>query len=485
MTHLTTNLREWSKRVILAKHLRDDHEFLPAALAILETPPSPVHVALIWAICLLAAVALIWGYFGQIDIIAIAQGKIQPAGRVKTIQPLETGRVVAVNVENGQHVQAGDVLVELDAAEALADERASQSALAAYRGEALRRRAAIASAEAAHFVDPLSIAWPADVPESLRLREERVLRGDLAQLNAALESLDAQLKQKKEETRRLQATIGAQEALIAMLEQRVTMRKNLLARNSAPKAAVIDAMETLLTQQTALASQKGQLAEARAAAEVLVKEQRKAVDAFFAENNQKLAEAERQIDDLDQKFVKAREKTGHMILRSPISGTVLGLTVTTKNQVLTTSEELMRIAPDDATLEIECYLQNKDVGFVKPGQTAVVKIESFPFTRYGVLDAHVKRVARDAIPESDAQTIEGNPSRAPKSHTFAGAQRIQNLVFPVTLVADQNSMNIDGVDVPLAPGMAVSVEVRTGKRRILEYLFSPLVETASRALKER
>jgi hemolysin D len=485
MTDAITKLGDKAKSLVLVRWARDDREFLPAALAILETPPSPVRIALIWVICLLATVALGWSYFGRIDIIAVAQGKVQPTGRVKTIQPLETGRVVALHVENGQHVQAGETLVELDASEALADELASESALKAFTAESLRRRASITAAEAPPpFKTPI-VAWPKEIPAAIREREERVLRGDLAQLNIAIQSFEAQISQKKEEVHRLEATIRAEQELIATLEQRVAMRKNLLARGSAPRAAVIDAMETLQAQQTTLATQRGQLIESRASVTVLEKELRKAIDTFLADNNQKLAEAERQIDDLRQKHSKAHVKTGHMVLTSPISGTVLGLSVTTKHQVLTASEELMRIVPDDAGLEIECYVQNKDIGFIKAGQAAVVKVESFPFTRYGTLDAHVTRVARDAIPEPDAQNIEGNPSRPPKSNSFAGAQRTQNLVFPVTLKTDRNSMNIDGVDLPLSPGMAVAVEIKTGKRRILEFLFSPLVETASRAMKER
>jgi hemolysin D len=145
----------------------------------------------------------------------------------------------------------------------------------------------------------------------------------------------------------------------------------------------------------------------------------------------------------------------------------------------------MRIVPEGAALEIECYLPNKDVGFVKVGQKAVVKIESFPFTRYGTLSATVERVASDAIPEPDAQQTENGPSRPRKDQTFAGAQRTQNLVFPVTLTPERTVMSVDGQQIPLTPGMAVDVDIATGNRRILEYLFSPLVETASRAMKER
>lgn len=486
-------LKRWSKPkapkagdVLMIKWARSDQEFLPAALSILETPPSPVRVALIWAICLLMTFAIGWGYFSHIDILAIAQGKIQPTGKVKTIQPLETGRVLAIHVQNGQHVSAGDTLVELDPAEAVADEQASTSVYAAYKAERLRRRAALAAVERGLDAPLPSIDWPDDIPAPIREREALVLKGDLGQLRIGVQSLDAQIAQKKDEERRLDATIRSEQQLIDTLKQRVEMRKALLARNSTPKAAVIDAMETLQTQQTALAAQKGQLIEARSAQNVLAKDRQKAIDAFVAENSQKLAEAERQADDLEQKAAKAHVKKGHMTLTSPIDGVVLGLSVTTKNQVVTTSEELMRIVPDDTALEIEAYLENKDIGFVKPGQAAIVKIESFPFTRYGALDATVTRVAHDAIPEPDAQTAEGNPAKAKKNAGyFNGGQRMQNLVFPVTLQSQKAFMNIDGVEVPLSPGMAVSVEIKTGKRRVLEYLFSPLVETASRAMRER
>jgi len=479
------DLADTARKATLVKWARSDQEFLPAALSILETPASPVRIVLLWAICLFMATALLWSYFGRIDILAVAQGKIQPTGRVKTIQPLETGRVVAIHVENGQHVQAGDVLVELDPAEAAADEQASLSAFGAYKAERLRRRAALVAAEAGLAGATPTIDWPGDAPMLIRQREERVLKGDLGQLRAAVQSFDAQIAQKRDEERRLANTIAAQTSLIDTLRQRVAMRNGLLARGSTPRAAVIDAMEALQTQQTQLATQKGMMQEARAAQLVLEKERQKAIETFIADNSQKLSEAERQIDDLEQKFAKAHVKTEHLTLTSPISGTVLGLVVTTKNQVLTASEELMRIVPDDAGLEIEAYLENKDIGFVAAAQSAIVKIDSFPFTRFGTLDAVVTRVAHDAIPEPDAQYAEGNPAKAPKSDYFGAAQRVQNLYFPVTLRAQKASMSVEGAEIPLSPGMAVTVEIKTGKRRILEYLFSPLVETASRAMRER
>jgi hemolysin D len=174
-----------------------------------------------------------------------------------------------------------------------------------------------------------------------------------------------------------------------------------------------------------------------------------------------------------------------MTLTAPISGMVLGLTVTTKNQVLQSGEEIMRIVPDDAALEIEAYVENKDIGFVKVGQEAIIKVESFPFTRFGTLDAVVTHVSHDAIPEPDATNAEGMPTKSKKDSFLGGAQRTQNLVFQVLLKTTRDYMAIEDAKIPLTPGMAVTAEIKTGKRRIINYVFSPLVEISSRAMKER
>ena len=464
-----------------------DREFLPADLEILETPPSPVRLALILIICAFVVVALAWAFIGRIDIIAVAQGKIQPAGRVKVIQPLETGKVAAIHVENGQHVKAGDVLIEMEHGDAQAEEADAQAGYDAYRAEAARRRTALGAAEKRKLAPPPAIVWDveAPLPQTVRQRETQVLAGDLSQLADAAASIDAQYQQKKIERDRLDGTIAAQEKLIATLQERVDMRSSLVKSGSGAKSALIDAQETAQYQVTQLAIQKGQRDGATANLDVLARDRDKAFSNFIAENAQKLAEAQRQADDFREKLAKAKLKSGRMSLAAPMDGTVYGLSVTTIGQVAGAGEELLRIVPEGAVLEIECYLANKDVGFVKPGQKAVVKIESFPFTRYGTLPGTVTRVASDAIPEPEAEQREGDSSKAPHDKTFAGAQRTQNLVFPVTLTPERTIMTVDGAQIPLTPGMAVSVEIATGNRRILEYVFSPLVETASQALKER
>lgn len=131
-------------------------------------------------------------------------------------------------------------------------------------------------------------------------------------------------------------------------------------------------------------------------------------------------------------------------------------------------------------------MPNKDIGFIKVGQEAVIKLDAFPFTRYGTVPAKVFKVAADAIPEPDAARREGDGSLARQSEALFGtAERTQNLVFPVTLKLLASDIQADGSRVRLTPGMAATAEVRTGQRRILEYVFSPLVEVAEEAMHER
>ncbi|MGM4884787.1 HlyD family type I secretion periplasmic adaptor subunit [Rhizobium sp. 62_C5_N11_2] len=476
------------------KRLQVDNEFLPAALEILETPASPIRTALIWFICVLTASALIWSYVGRFDIVATAQGKIQPTGRVKVIQSIEVGKTIAVPVANGAKVEAGDILVELDPTEARVEVDTLSTSLAALRAEVARRGAALKQVNAWQRGDLWSgtrrieiVPEFADsIPAEIRTREELLYTSDLEQLASTLDSLAAQRNQQFAAVKRYTEMVAAQQALVATLADRVTMRSNLVDLSAGSRSGVIDAVEIRQKEEATLAEQIGQRAEAETAIVTAASEGLKAIKTFVADNAQKQAAASREIDEKEQQLVKAAKRLESMTIKSPINGIVQTSAITTVGQVVTAGAELMRIVPDDASLEIEAYLPNRDIGFVAPGQPAVIKIEAFPFTRYGILNGKVTRVATDAIPEPDAQQLEGQPAKELQSVIPIGnAQRVQNLVFPVTIKPDVASIDIDGTSVALSPGMSVTVEVKTGSRRILEYLYSPLAEISSEAMQER
>jgi len=192
-----------------------DREFLPAALEILVTPPSPVAKTLLLAICALFLGALLWSYFGWMDIYAVAPGKIQPDGGSKVVQPVDAGRVVTIRVQNGSQVNAGDVLVELDPTESAADREAQARDFEAMSAEAARRRAAIAAAKT-EAMQPLPIAFAAGITEPVRRREEGVEAADLAQLRSTIDGFKSQRAEKAATKARLQSTVAERQKLLTL-----------------------------------------------------------------------------------------------------------------------------------------------------------------------------------------------------------------------------------------------------------------------------
>lgn len=263
------------------------------------------------------------------------------------------------------------------------------------------------------------------------------------------------------------------------------MRHSLATSGFGTRSSLIDSKEALQKEETALAAYRGQLTEAEAARDVLASERARTLQVFTTDNTQKRAEAQRTLDEANQRLAKATKRLEVLTLRSPSAGIVQASTVYTVGQVVGTGQEIMRIVPESATMEVEAYLPNKDVGFVRVGQEVSIKIDSFPYSRYGTVTGKVVSVARDAIPQPEAAQIEGNPARAGEAAPAAGAQRTQNLVFPVTILLARKSLVVDGQEVNLSPGMTVVAEIKTGSRRILEYVFAPVYEVTSESMRER
>jgi hemolysin D len=494
-----------------------DREFLPAALEILETPPPPLSIGLIGTICLVALAALVWSFFGRLDVYAVAPGKIETAGYSKVIEPLEPDEVAAIHVEAGQSVRTGDLLIELDPAEASADARSADDALNASVAEIDRRRYIVGAlraaqsqelrwndqrdvtggADGAQAVDSpveklagrsdLKIAWDESVPDSFHLREEAVLRADLAQLSDSLKALDKQIAQKLATRKRLNMAIASQHILMDTLNQRVSMRQQAIDLKVGTKINLYDAKEEQEKSQVELATDEGQLIETEAALKELQSEKAKTISQFIADNQNKLAEALRKADEARQALVKARARLARTKLYAPIDGVVQQTAVTTVGQVVTTGQQLAVITPAVGKLQVEALVSNLDIGFVKPGQSAVIKVDAFPFTRFGVLHGKVEKIASAAISEHEAKralanaTASANVDQGPP--TAPGQP--ESFVFPITVALDETAMKIDGSVIPITPGMTVSVEIKTDSRRVIDYLLSPLAKITSEAARER
>ncbi|MBY0324213.1 MAG: HlyD family type I secretion periplasmic adaptor subunit [Reyranella sp.] len=468
----STNLR-------LVKPRRPEElAFLPAALEIVETPPSPVGRAIGFALVLMFSAALAWAWYGTIDIVASATGKIMPSSRTKVIQPFETGVVRAILVQDGQAVRAGEVLIELDPTANAADRDRLQSDLLAERLNIARLRAALSGSE-----DPLAdFAPPANAPATLVAAQRQLLVNQVREHRAKVGALGRQQAQKEAEQATIQATIHKLETVIPVIQPRVEMRRVLMEKDLGSKIAYLETLQLLVEQQKELGIQSSHLQEAAAAVSAIGETRRQAVAEFWRALSDELTKSEQKAMGLAQELIKAEQKTRLQRLVAPVDGVVQQLAIHTVGGVVTPAQSLMVVVPSDSRLEIEAMVPNRDIGFVHPGQIAEIKVDTFNFTRYGLLHGEVLSVSQDAIIRERKQDRD---ERGQGAQTDSSEPKGQELTYSARISLDRTQMQIDDRLVNLSPGMAVTVEIKTGSRRILSYLLSPLLRYQHEVLRER
>ncbi|AVS86456.1 HlyD family type I secretion periplasmic adaptor subunit [Paracidovorax avenae] len=459
----------WAQRSALAGPplLADERAFLPAALSLQETPVHPAPRRLAWLLMALFAIALAWSIFGKIDIVAVAPGRIIVSDRTKLVQPLENSVVRRVLVREGEHVSAGQPLLELDPTAAHADRTSFGEAHRSAESESLRVRAlqqALAG-EAGPGAKPPR--WSAqDVPAAWSDRERADAQGQLlaewSDITARIARLDAERQRREAEIATVRAMVGKLEATLPVVRQRERDFQTLTGQGFVSSHATQDRTRERVEMERDLATQQARLQEALAA----LAEARQARMSYLAETRRALSERQAQADlkreQNAQELSKAERRERLATLSAPVSGTVQQLAAHTEGGVVTEAQVLMVIVPDGAHVSAEVTLENKDIGFVEPGQDVTIKLETFPFTRYGTVPAQVETVTRDAVNDEK-----------------------RGAIFPALLRLETNHIAVDGKDIRLAPGMNLTAEIKTGQRRVIDYLLSPIQKAGSESLRER
>jgi hemolysin D len=453
--------------------------FLPAALEITETPASPIGRAIGLTIIVVFCAALIWACLGSVDITATAVGKIVPTGRSKLIQPLEIGVVRSINVHDGQIVRAGDALVELDPTMINAEEGHLKSDRIAAELDVARLHAALSGGAdpLANFVAPVGASHP-----QIEMHRQ-FLASLVAELNAKVAEVDRQLQQKEAERASVVATIAKLETTTPVLQERVDVRKGLSDKGLGSRLTYLTEYQDLVSMQQDLLVQRSHLHEAEAASAALKESRERTVAEYRRALFDDLAKAEQKVAALEQDVVKAERRSKFQLLTAPVDGIVQQLAVHTVGGVVTPAQVLAVLVPLDSNLEIEARVSNRDIGFVHTGQEVEIKVDTFSFTRYGLLHGQVINVSQDAVTVDKAQD-KANES-APGSVGNSSEPRGQELNYIARVSLDRTQMQVESGPVSLGPGMAVTIEIKTGSRRIIDYLLSPLVKYKNEALHER
>lgn len=423
----------WQKRHELGGGLftEDEAEFLPAALSLQEKPVSPTSRLTAKVLMMLVAVLLAWSILGHIDIIVNATGEIIPSERTKTIASVDVASVKALHVVEGQTVKKGDVLIELDTSAPDAERDKALTSVMEATLQVVRSKALITAVDKRKRpkLTPLE-----GVPAEKLQEVQRHLDGQFQDFMAKLQ--------------RFEGEISRYGTALPLAAQRAVDYKELAKEHDV-------SMHAYLEKEQARVDLEGQLVEAKNQRKALIAETRRT--AFDA-----LAEGEKIIGASKQDALRAGSHSDLLKLVAPVDGTVLQLTVHTIGGVVPAAQPLMLIVPKENHLEVEAFLENKDVGFVEQGQSAAVKVDTFEYTKYGTVPSRVVHVSRDAIKDEK-----------------------KGLIYSVKVALDRASIPVNGHDMELSPGMSVKVEIKTGTRRVIEYVLSPLLQHKRESFNER
>jgi hemolysin D len=441
----------------LPRRSRHELEFLPAALEVMDSPPSPVGCTLALIIIAFAAIAIAWSWIGRLDVVAVAPGRIIPTGKVKLIQPMEIAVVRAIHVRDGQRVRRGDVLISLDPTATTADRERLRRELVAAQADTQRLRAVLgetsreAPFEAVPGLDPRMAAM-----------HRSLLDAQVQEHEARLASLDRETSRRTADQAAVHAQVTKLEHTVPLVRDRADSYEKLAREGYVARLAYVEVQQLLIEQEGDLAAQRERYAEATAAIASLREQRRQVEQEFRRVALDRLTEVTTRASSLGHELAKAERRDQLQRLTAPVDGVVQQLAVNTVGGVVTPAQTLMVIVPADSRVEIEAQVLNRDAGFVRPGQDAEVKVDTFLFTKYGLVPGHVTHVAKDATHD----------------------ERL-GLVYVTQVSLARTFMNVNGAPVPLAAGMAVTAEIKTDQRRVIEYLLSPLLRYRQESLRER
>lgn len=429
---------------------RLDYEFLPEAAEIEETPPSPFGRIILWTIVLVMVAAFLWSYFGKVDEEVVARGKVIPDGMVKVIQPRETGVIRAIHVEEGQKVRKGDLLIELDPTITQAELESSERSLKINRYDMARLKAELKGEE---------IDGAGKNPDKLFLLQKNLKQAREDEHRAKVASLELVISQKRT------ALLSSEESSTKLEKTLELVAKQEEALRQLAEKGYASIMEHLQRQKELVRTEK-ELNEQRKSAEQIrdsLKETEKNLEALKKERERsilgEILEKERTITVLEGEFTKASKRSQLEKLCSPVNGTVHGLAMHTIGGVVTSAQPIVTIVPEGTPLIVEAMALNKDVGFIHPGQKAELKLDTFPFQKYGTIEAELFFVSPDAQED----------------------QKI-GLVYKIKLRPNRFKIRVKEKDIPLSPGMAVTAEIKTGERRVIEFFISPFIKHVDESL---
>lgn len=444
---------------------KDEAAFLPAHLELTETPISALPKWSARLIMLFLFLAVIWAYVGKVEVVTVAQGKIISSSRSKSIQPLETALVKNIYVKNGEKVKKDQLLIELTAMGVETDFSKSEEALKAMALNQQRISALLIAIEQEQppiFTENSSLPLDFPLSEEKLTQEKQLALTQYLTWQAQKSRLLAMIEQKKQEQNTVSSNIVKLGDMQRYEKERSQDLYKLYKQSSASKHEYYQQVAKQLEIENQLEAQRSRFHEVEKEIHQVNQEYQAFLTTFKRDLLNELKQTTENFTQTKLELDKAKQRQAFMEIRSPIDGMVQQLQTYTIGGVVTTAQQLMVIAPEKDSLEVEALIGNQDIGFVKTGQEVVLKVAAFPYTRYGYINGKVKHISLDAIPDEKL-----------------------GYVFATTILMDRDYLTIQNTPIYLKQGMVVSAEIKTDKRSVMDYFLSPLKTTVDESLRER
>ena len=433
-----------------------EEEFLPAALEILERPPSPLGRAVLWTIMIFFVVAVFWGVLGRVDVVASASGKTLPRERVKVVQAPDIGVVRAIYVTDGQRVNAGDILIDLDPTNATADRAQAREQLAIAEIDLARGEALLS------FINGRQGVFDATSADAvIAKRQQELINAQINEYTAHLEAFNKQSEERAADIEVTKSQIEKLQRTLPLVQEQVSIREKLLKQGYMARLTVIEIKERQVAMEQDLQTMQEKLVKARAAYDTVNRQIDQLREEFTKDVLVDITETEVRVRLAREDLNKADLHHSLQSLKSPVDGVIQQLAVHTIGAIVKPADPLLIVVPGEGELIVQAALLNKDIGFVQEGDQAEIKLEAFPFTKYGVIDGVIEDISNDAV----------------QNETLG-------LVYQVRVKLNRQTIRVKGREIYLSPGIAATTEIKIGTRRIIEFLLSPLLRYRDEAFRE-
>ena len=436
-------------------------DFLPAALEVQETPPSPIGRFILWSIVILLVIAIAWASLSKVDIVAATRGKLVVNELSRPVNSAVTAEIVEVLVKEGEHVEKGQSLIKLNSASLIAqlEENILQQKI---------NRFHIARLELL-YEHYLNRPAPLILSDNFQLESPLLAQQISMQLQAEVEDdynekevfkLNQQIITAQIENYQIQKEMA--ENLLPIYREQYEALNSLYKKDMTSKDSLLEIQKKYLEAKFTVNSADAKVKEMRANYAQIDAQIKSHVADKIREIEQEKIQRLNQNDILSAQQKQLEALIAQYELKAPIAGIVESLVYRDAGAAVEAPQELLKIVPEDEKLIAEVWVSNQDIGFLRRNQLAAVKIDTFDFTRYGWIEGKLLNISSDAIDDKDL-----------------------GLVYKAVIELSTNHLIIDGQTIKLESGMSVSAEVKTGQRTVLSYLLSPMMEALDDVGKQR